>query len=613
MRALLKYAQGFATATIAAALGGALVGVGEALFVSWTSAAADEYWLFLFGAVVYGLIGAALGLAAALIWQMVRRGEASDRQLAQLGVGAAVLLPVFAVARYNVAQRVYQENLPTLTSEGLIVHLLLVVGALIAAGVGVSVVRTCYRAAGTVALTGALAAVLAVSALIGVVTDHTDQPSVARRTQSKGAGKPNVILVVVDTLRADAAEWTQQQGGPSGFAQMAADGVVFEHTYSQASWTRPSIASILTAEYPSVHGTIHKMDFLPDSALTLAEVLKAQGYWTTAFTTNINVAPIFNFQQGFDEFHYLEPSFYFGATDSATRLAVYKGLRAAREKISSKMWVENYYQDAAVVDRNVEAWLASKPPEPFFLFIHYMDPHDPYFEIPYNGRGVARVSTPDPAPERAAELHGLYLNEARYLDGYLQKLMDNMRRSGLYDRSIVAVTADHGEEFREHGGWWHGTALYEEQVHVPLIIKRAQEAEPGRRRADVARSIDIGPTLVAAAGLSVPDAFQGIDLFQGTVAEPLLAEEDLEGNQLTSIHSGDWKLITANPDNPRRLPAKELFNLADDPLERNNLAARDNDRVSEMLAQLDQMRARIASHRSGAVGRATSHVADHRS
>ena len=136
--------------------------------------------------------------------------------------------------------------------------------------------------------------------------------------------------------------------------------------------------------------------FSARDAFTLAEALKARGYWTAAFTTNINVAPIFNFQQGFDEFHYLEPSFYFGASDSATKLAIYKGLRAAREKVSSKMWVQNFYQDAAVVDEHVQAWLGCKPPEPFFLFIHYMDPHDPYFEMPYNGHGVARVSTPDP-------------------------------------------------------------------------------------------------------------------------------------------------------------------------------------------------------------------------
>ena len=613
MRALFAYVQGCAVATIAGALGGALVGVGESLFVTATSAAADEYWLFLFGAIVYGLIGAALGLAAALAWLVLRRVSAPDRQLAHVGVAVAVLLPVFAVARYNVAQRLYQENLPTLTGEGVAVHLGLLIGAVIAAAIGMGIVRACYGTAGFLGLSGALVVVLAASALVGVVTDHSAAPQLARRTAPAAAGKPNVILIVVDTLRADAAEWTRRQGGASGFAQIASDGVVFDHTYSQASWTRPSIATILTAEYPSVHGTMHKMDVLPDSALTLAEVFKAQGYWTAAFTTNINVAPVFNFQQGFDEFHYLEPSFYFGATDSATRLAVYKGLRAAREKVSSAMWVENYYQDAAVVDRNVGAWLAGAPPQPFFLFIHYMDPHDPYFEIPYNGRGVARVSTPDPDPARAEELHTLYLNEARYLDGYLQKLFDGLRQSGLYDRSIVAVTADHGEEFREHGGWWHGTALYEEQVHVPLIIKRAHEPEPGHQRSDVARSIDIGPSLVAAAGLPVPETFQGIDLFQGTVSEPLLAEEDLEGNRLTSIHSGDWKLITANPDNPRGLPPTELFNLADDPRERTNLMAREGGRVSEMTAQLDQMRARIAGHHTGAVGTATTNAADHRS
>ena len=610
MRSIAQVIRGLLAAALAGALGGVLLGIGESTLVSVTAASADEYWLFLFGAVAYGLIGAVLALAAALVWTVVRRGRADERGLAQIGVAMAVALPVFAVARYQVAQRLFQEKLPVATTEGVITHVLLLLGAVVAAAIGIVLVRLCYRAAGQLALVGALGVALALAALIGVATDRSTPPAVARRATAGAASKPNVILIVTDTLRADAAAWTAQQGGRSGFAALSADGVNFDRTYAQASWTRPSIATILTAEYPSVHGTEHKMDILPDRALTLAEALKAQGYWTAAFTTNINVAPIFNFQQGFDEFHYLEPSFYFGASDSATRLAVYKGLRAAREKVSSAMWVQNYYQDAAVVDQHVEAWLASKPPEPFFLFIHYMDPHDPYFEIPYNGRAVARVSTPDPAADRVEELHGLYREDVRYLDGYLQELVDRLRQSGLYDRSIIAITADHGEEFREHGGWWHGTALYEEQVLVPLIIKRAREPEPGRRRTDVTRSVDIGPTLMAAAGLPVPDAFQGIDLFTGTVSEPVLAEEDLEGNRLTSIHSGDWKLITANRDNPRGLPPVELFKLDDDPRERTNLATRDPDRVSDMLAQLEQLRVRVASGGRRTVGGTKSHAPD---
>jgi arylsulfatase A-like enzyme len=615
MRSAIGQARALLVAVLAGALGGALLGLSESALVTWTSAAADEYWLFLFGAAVYGLIGAALGFAAALAWQLLRRGRAADVELASVAVSAALALPVFAVGRYHVAQRIFEEQLPIFTPQGVLVHALLLVGAVAAVVLGALVVRGCLRVGGLPLLAGALVAVLALGGAIGVATDHTAAPAVAPRPRSPAAGKPNIILIVTDTLRADAAEWVRQQKGSTGFAQLAADGVVFDRTYSQASWTRPSIATILTAEYPSDHGTVHKMDFLPDNALTLAEVLKGQGYWTAAFTTNINVAPIFNFQQGFDEFHYLEPSFYFGATDSATKLAVYKGLRVAREKVSNKMWVENFYQDAAVVDRHVEAWLERRPPEPFFLFIHYMDPHDPYFEIPYDGNGVARVSTPDPAPARADELRTLYREDVRYLDGYLQKLVDRLKQSGIYDRSIVAITADHGEEFYDHGGWWHGTALYDEQVHVPLIIKRAREPEPGRHRTDIARSVDIGPSLLASAQLAIPERFRGIDLFTGTVSEPVLAEEDLEGNRLTSIRSGDWKLITANHDNPRGLPPTELFNLADDAQERTNLAGREGDRVSDMLAQLEQLRARLAAGktRAGTIGTADTHAADPRS
>src|SRR5262249_44577604 len=107
MRTILTYLRGFAVAALAGALGGALIGVGESALVISTSGAADEYWLFLFGAVYYGLITAAVGLGAALLWQGLRRGRAGDVQLAQVAIGAGMLLPVFAVARYHVAQRLF--------------------------------------------------------------------------------------------------------------------------------------------------------------------------------------------------------------------------------------------------------------------------------------------------------------------------------------------------------------------------------------------------------------------------------------------------------------------------------------------------------------------------
>jgi arylsulfatase len=613
MTAALRQLRSLAAALMAGGLGGALVGIGEATLVSATSASADEYWLFLFGALSYGGIGAAFGLAGGVVWQIVRRGRASLTQLAQIGAAFGVLLPTFAVARYHVAQRIFQEQLVLASASGVAAHVGLLIGTLVAAVLAALLVRACLRLGGEMAVVGVLAVIIGGAWLGGLATDRSAAAPVARRPNPAAAGKPNVVLIVVDTLRADAAaEAMARTDGAQGFSQLARDGVVFERAYSQSSWTRPSVATILTAQYPSVHGTEHKMDLLSDRVDTLAEVLKRQGYWTAAFTTNINVAPIFNFQQGFDEFAYLEPSFYFGASDSATKLAIYKGLRVGREKVSTSMWVENYYQDAAVVDAHVGDWLASRPPEPFFLFVHYMDPHDPYFEFPYNGKGVARVSSPNPPAERAKELHDLYREDVRYFDGYLETLLDQLRERGLYDRSIIALTADHGEEFHEHGGWWHGTSLYEEQVHVPLVIKRVAEPDAGKRRTDLARSLDIAPTLVAAAAATPSAGFQGIDLFSATVEGPLLAEEDLEGNRLTSIHEGPWKLIIANADNPRGLAPTELYNLNDDPKERTNLAGREGSRVAEMLAQLEQLKARIAGHGAGAIG-ARSHAADPRS
>lgn len=609
MQTLLRHLRGLLAALLAGGLGGALVGIAESALVTWTSAANDEYWLVLFGVLSYGAIGAGIGLGAGLLWQLLRRGNASTVALAQVGAFAGMFPLAFGVGRYQVNQRVFDEGLTLASSLGLMTYGALLVVAVLLSLVALLIARAGARALGALGPGLAFAALAALAWGIGVATDHSGAPPVLRHASPAAADKPNIILVVVDTLRSDYAAQAAKEDG--GFGMLRQDGVTFSRAYAQASWTRPSIATILTAQYPSVHGTEHKMDILPNNANTLAEVLKGQGYWTAAFTTNINVAPIFNFQQGFDEFHYLAPSFYFGATDSATKLAVYKGLRAAREKVSSSMWVENFYQDAHVVDASVEEWMGSKPPQPFFLFVHYMDPHDPYFEIPYNGRGIARVTNPNPPAESADEMRTLYAENVRYHDKYLKQFFDRLKAQGLYDNSIIAITADHGEEFHEHGGWWHGTTLYEEALHIPLMFKRAKESEPGHLRTDLARSLDIGPTLLAAAGVATPASFQGIDLFTGTVDEPLLAEEDLEGNKLTSLRDGDWKIITANPGNPRGLAPRELYDLANDPGESSNLATAQSGRVAEMLAQLDQMRARIVRGRGATTDEtAKRHAAD---
>ncbi len=330
----------------------------------------------------------------------------------------------------------------------------------------------------------------------------------------------------------------------------------------------------------------------------MAEILRREGFWTAGFVSNINVAPVFNFQQGFAEYNYLAPRFYFGATDSATRLAIYKGLRLLRERFfGHRMYFYHYYQDAAVVNQAVMDWLAQKPPSPFFLLIHYMDPHDPFFEIPYNGRGVARVSTPSPPKDQAPELRRLYDQDVTYLDDHLQALLEKLRALGLYDRSVIALTADHGEEFQEHGGWWHGTTLYEEQVHVPLLIRLPRDTRAGTVETRPVRSVDIMPTLLAAAGVDPAPEWQGANVFAPDVKPPavLFAEEKLEGNIVHSLRREHWKLITANAGNPRGLAPVELYDLATDPGETRNVVDQYPELAQDLLRQLAERQRAVES------------------
>lgn len=584
-----KFIMGALVGAFGGAVSGAILGVGESILVTWTSAAAEEYWLFLFSVLSYGAIGALIGVGAAVAWQLVRRGKAGNFEATQLAAGLGFLFPALFVVRYHVAKRIFNEQLGFGTSSGLIAHVLILLGSIVAALMVVGLVRVLYRRFGAAGPVIGFASAALVTLVVGAVAGSSAEAAPTRQARADPS-RPNVVLIVADTLRADSVVERARQAPDGGLARLRADGISFERAHAQASWTRPSVASILTSLYPSSHGAVHKMDFLSNRVQTLAEVLGNAGFWTSGFTTNINVAPIFNLNQGFGEFAYLEPSFYFGATDSATKLVIYKTLRTLRERFfANRVFYEHFYQDAAVVNTRFTEWLAEGPPRPFFLFLHYMDPHDPYFDHPYNGEGVARVTNPSPAAERRDELRQLYLEGVAYLDGHLATLIEKLDAAGLYESSVVIFTSDHGEEFHEHDGWWHGTTLYGEQLHVPLIIKLPGNAQGGTQRKDPARSIDIAPSILGAAGVETPEGFQGIDLMRERVEEPLIAEEDLEGNRIFSILDGEWKLIIANADNPRGLAPTELYNLASDPQEKNNLAPTQAEKVAELEAKLRSM------------------------
>ena len=143
-----------------------------------------------------------------------------------------------------------------------------------------------------------------------------------------------------------------------------------------------------------------------------------------------------------------------------------------------------------------------------------MDPHDPYFPHPYTGEGIARVETNTRIRRSRKHMRELYEGEIRFTDEHIGKVEAKLRELGLWDDTLIVITADHGEEFHEHGGWWHGTTLYEEQIHVPLLVKwpKGKVGAPARVDDHPVRHIDIVPTLLAQAGAPIPAAMQGRDL-----------------------------------------------------------------------------------------------------
>jgi arylsulfatase A-like enzyme len=593
-----------AAGTAAGMVGLALVGVIEAAAVLIQAGSLADLGAVPFALVAYGLCGALAGLGLGLVGGVLR-----VRFTAPVAFYFALVFVAGAgvIGRFRVVRDLFDERLPS----GI---LPLVVQGAVAAGLvlaGIGLYRIARQRQARPRLARPLGAVLGLALAAGVAAVAAALPRLvpepAPVPRSPGvAGRPPVILIMVDTLRADHLScYGYERIRTPHVDRLAADGVRFARAYAQASWTRPSVATILTSLHPSSHGAVHKSDLLGDRVITIAEVLQGHGYRTIGFANNANVTAAFNFQQGFDTYHYLAPDFFFYASESAAQLTVYNQLRVVRERfLSRRKHVEHYYQPAEVVTRRALEAIDREGPGPFFLFLHYMDPHDPYFAHPFDGEGVARVATPNPAAERAAALVALYDGEVAYLDAELGTLFDGLRARGLYDAAMIVLTADHGEEFHEHGGWWHGQTLYDEQIHVPLIIKRAGARSAGRVATGLATSLDIAPTVLAAVGAAQPEEMQGrtLDLDAPDAGSPaaVFAEEDFEGNVLQAVRTVRWKLITANPDNPRRLPANQLFEVATDAGEHADLFGQQRDVEMTLAIEMDRLGARARAH-AGAV------------
>ncbi|MBI2423737.1 MAG: sulfatase-like hydrolase/transferase [Candidatus Hydrogenedentes bacterium] len=576
------------------AVAGALIGILEAAWIARTLSGLDEVGLFHWGFFAYTLLfaGAGLGAAAGLLFFYLLLDRFAAPLISYAVSFAGTLLAGgLAIGLFRYRRDVLGEMMPSakqlaqLVSYelGIVLLLFAVVYVLGAVWLRISRGRVPQIAGGY----AAQLALLLVAALVLARVYHPEAAQAAFTPQAEAKG-PNIFLVAVDTLRADylpfynaAIETKTPQ--LEAFLQ---DAIQYEHGYSQASWTKASFGTIFSGMYPECHTATTKTASLPQDVETLAEQLYKSGYYTQGYSNNPNIASIFGYGQGFVEYVDLKPSLLFGASYSASKLSMYEVLRQARARvdraIKRKIRVEEYYQPAPVVTDTVLSWIDGKPaPEgtPFLLFAHFMDPHDPYMDPESPDGGYARKRMENPNKEEYHDrMRKAYIGEIELFDREFGRFIQGLKERGLYEDAAIVLTADHGEEFYEHGGWWHGLTLYEEQTHVPYLVKLPKNAHGGTKNPQIARSLDIAPSLLQLAGAQPGPMMQGKSLFDAD-GQPVdvgtaysYAENDFEGIVLQSVRTPSTKLIKANEGNKRNLKPFEFYNLDQDTGEQHNLA-----------------------------------------
>ena len=397
-------------------------------------------------------------------------------------------------------------------------------------------------------------------------------------------GPRNVVLVSVDTLRADHLGCYGYGRDTSPFLdRLAAEGVRYEHAYSQSSWTLPSHMSMLTSLYPDVHGVTAPNRRLAPGVPTLAERLREAGLHTAGIINTIYLRRKFGFAQGFDDY-----------------------VELVSDEMLAGGTANDEFRARQVTDRAL-AWLAERPAkEPFFLFLHYYEPHADYdppppyetlFDPGYDGpaSGAYRWirpyikyidhdrEVPPIEPRDREHVVALYDGEIRYVDDQLARLYDALAERRLLGRTLLVVTADHGEEFDDHGSMeGHGWTVYEEVVHVPLLVRFPDGRQAGTVVGGLAQSIDIGPTILDWLGLPRPRTFQGRSLLPGLGAglktpRRLAFSQTRRFAPTTTVRDGRWRLIQREaPPEPRAglalpSPGSELYDLQADPGEQHDL------------------------------------------
>jgi arylsulfatase A-like enzyme len=384
-----------------------------------------------------------------------------------------------------------------------------------------------------------------------------DAAATPRAVARPDGERPNVVLISIDSLRADHLGcYGYPRATSPHIDALAATGMRFTTTWSSTSWTLPAHVSLLTGRTLLGHGVREYRDTIPPSVPLLAEQLQKAGYATAGVVAAPFLSARYGFARGFD--HYDESAVSSSHADSW------------RGETSPKSYA------------GASSWLREHRREPFFLFVHFWDvhydydpppPYDTMFDPDYTG-SIGRadfISNPKIRPGMAERdldhVRALYDGEIRYTDEHVGKLLDLVGELGLRERTIVILTADHGEEFFEHGRKGHERTLYEEVLHVPLVITWPGRIAPGQVATEPVSLVDVTPTILDLLRAPAPAGIEGRPLVsdegQPVPARRLLVAELYRQSMLNfqiAVREGSQKFMQS-----LKSPRVEFYDLERDP------------------------------------------------
>ncbi len=396
----------------------------------------------------------------------------------------------------------------------------------------------------------------------------------------------SIIIVDIDTLRADHLGcYGYERPTSPHIDAFCRESVQFTWAFSQAPNTPPSQASILTSLYPTSHGRIEDQQILAPETLTLAEAFQGAGYRTGAFVDGGLMAAEFGLDQGFEIY-------------------------------------DDEAGGVAAIGPKARSWLQQTKAEPFLLLLHSYDVHSPYENTPepFRSRFLEGVEVPAKdfvkrmtwrMEQRRVSRYGdnphslsrveveyakaLYDGGIAHLDDWFGNLVQFLKDEGIYDRSIIAFISDHGDEFEEHDSVFH-ERLYSPVTRIPLMI-RFPGGEDARAMASVVETVDLMPTLLAAAGLAVPDGLQGQDLTAlirneaSSYRQLAVSESPFFGRRI-AVATSDLRLVYTASDDSR-----ELYRYRQDPHEQNDIAAEEPKVAQQLVEAVKSWAALVESDR----------------